>query len=93
MCEQSKLNKLICKYKEHSDIQQYLHSSYNPELGKRNLTLYAQHKKQNKMPKSQSNSLTCKIMTTNTTINGAPIGCTSCMSETITVQDPDGNPI
>ena len=32
-------------------------------------------------------------MAANTTINGAPIGCTSCMSETITVQDPDGNPI
>ena len=32
-------------------------------------------------------------MTANTTINGAHIGCTSCMSETITVRDKDNNPI
>ena len=32
-------------------------------------------------------------MTANTTINGAAIGCTSCMSETISVKDKDGNPI
>jgi len=29
----------------------------------------------------------------NTTIYGAPIGCTNYMSETTTVQDPNGNPI
>ena len=32
-------------------------------------------------------------MAVNTTINGAPIGCTNYMSETTAVQDPDGNPI
>ena len=32
-------------------------------------------------------------MTANTTINGANIGCTSCMSETVTVKDKDSNPI
>ena len=32
-------------------------------------------------------------MVANTTINGAEIGCTCCMSETITVKDRQGNPI
>ena len=79
------MNNVLCKCQEHKAIQQYLHSSYDPDLGKIYLALYKQNTKQNKVPKSQSNSLTCKIMAVNTTINGAPIGCTSCMSETITV--------
>ena len=32
-------------------------------------------------------------MTANTTINGALIGCTSCLSETVTVKDMYNNPI
>jgi len=55
-CEHSKINKLICKCNEHSDIQQCLLCNYNPDLGKRNLTIYAQHKWQKKISKPQSNS-------------------------------------
>ena len=89
------MNNILCMCQEHKSIQQYLHNKYDPKLGKRNLILYKQstNAKQNKVPKSQSNSLTCRIMTANTTINGANIGCTSCMSETITVKDKDNNPI
>ena len=51
------MNNILSKCQEHKAIQQYLHSSYDPDLGKRNFALYAQNKKQNKMPKSQSNSI------------------------------------
>ena len=89
------MNNILCKCQEHEPIQQYLHNKYDPKLGKRNLILYKQstNSKQNKVPKSQSNSLTCKIMTANTTINGAHIGCISCMSETVIVKDKYKNSI
>ena len=32
-------------------------------------------------------------MTANTTINGAQIGCTTFMSESMTIKDSDNNPI
>ena len=38
-CEQSKMNNILCKCKEHKPIQQYLHSNYDPKLGKKNLVL------------------------------------------------------
>ena len=61
ICDQTKMNNILCKCQEHKPIQQYLHSNYDPELGKRNLVLYKQSTKQNRVPRVQSNSLTCKI--------------------------------
>ena len=93
VCDQSGLNHIICKFSVHKPLQQLLLQSYDPKLGHKNLHVFRQNPKQNTKTKTETNSLTCRAMIANTTINGAEIGCTSCMSETITVKDKYSNPI
>ena len=85
MCQVSKVNNAICECEEiHEELQNHLHSHFNPAHGFKNVQIFLQAKGST----SQLNSINCAVIN-HMTLNGCVVSKTSCPAELVEI--PMGN--
>jgi hypothetical protein len=95
VCEQTNINRLICKCKKHEAQQTWFKTFYKSKEGKNNFRAWANARTKLTINTNLStfNSEQKGPANNNVTINGCIVGRTSCPSEILSVLKPDGNTV